>query len=122
MKLFLSTSIFASITPLGAYSSAIFSITGPSALHGPHHSAQKSMMTSFDIDGSTTSLRKASTACLSAGLKPSVAKMRSFSELRVPASRMGARAGRLLFGRSGPNRQVFSKKCKRGVAPFQSRC
>ncbi len=46
-------------------------------MHGPHHSAQKSMMTSFVIDGSTTSRRNPSTASRSAAVIPKLAKSHS---------------------------------------------
>src|SRR5690606_41243606 len=57
-----STLSLARITPLSAYSAATFSSTGVSALHGPHHSAQKSRITSLSREGSTTSRRNRSTA------------------------------------------------------------
>src|SRR5690606_1903796 len=53
-----------------AYSAATFSSIGASALHGPHHSAQKSRITSLSRDGSTTSCRKRSTAFCSSRPRP----------------------------------------------------
>src|SRR3546814_16062501 len=57
IKAFSSTLILTSLTPLVAYSAHTFSMTGVSCLHGPHHSAQKSTITSDVRDGSTTSRR-----------------------------------------------------------------
>src|SRR3546814_8182522 len=65
IKAFSSTLILTSLTPLVAYSAHTFSMTGVSCLHGPHHSAQKSTITSDVRDGSTTSRRNSSTASLS---------------------------------------------------------
>ena len=62
---FLSTSIFTSCT-LGARAATSFSSAGPSVLHGPHHSAQKSTSTSAVFDASMTSRRKASILAFSA--------------------------------------------------------
>src|SRR5262249_251546 len=51
----LSMSILTSFTlPLAARTT--FSSTGPSCLHGPHHSAQKSPSTGWRLDSSITSL------------------------------------------------------------------
>ena len=50
-----STSTFASVTP---FSAAASSSTGPSDLHGPHHSAQKSTTTGASFDASITSVSK----------------------------------------------------------------
>src|SRR5438132_4882540 len=53
----LSMSILTSFTlPLAARTT--FSSTGPSCLHGPHHSAQKSTNTGWRLDSSITSLTK----------------------------------------------------------------
>src|SRR6516165_7951532 len=53
----LSMSILTSFTlPLAARTT--FSNTGPSCLHGPHHSAQKSTSTGWRLDSSITSLTK----------------------------------------------------------------
>src|SRR5215471_8438285 len=53
----LSISILTSFTlPLAARTT--FSSTGPSCLHGPHHSAQKSTSTGWRLDSSITSLTK----------------------------------------------------------------
>src|SRR6516162_11575509 len=53
----LSMSILTSFTlPLAARTN--FSSTGPSCLHGPHHSAQKSTSTGWRLDSSITSLTK----------------------------------------------------------------
>src|SRR5262245_46904341 len=53
----LSISILTSLTlPLAARTT--FSKTGPSCLHGPHHSAQKSTSTGWRLDSSITSLTK----------------------------------------------------------------
>src|SRR3546814_9034824 len=76
IKAFSSTLILTSLTPLVAYSAHTFSMTGVSCLHGPHHSAQKSTITSDVRDGSTTSRRNSSTASLSLSLIHSVANYR----------------------------------------------
>ena len=61
----LSVSIFATII-LPSYSVAIFSITGLSILHGPHHSAQKSARTGVVFDFCITSCSKVSSVtCIS---------------------------------------------------------
>ena len=73
MNLSSSTSIFLSKTPLAAYWAATFSSIGASALHGPHHSAQKSRITRLVIDGSTTSVRNFATAFSSSIFKPMLA-------------------------------------------------
>ncbi len=44
----LSTSTFP-ITAFSLYSSANWSMIGPTILHGPHHSAQKSITTSLSV-------------------------------------------------------------------------
>src|SRR3546814_11889153 len=48
-----STSTFASTT-LPSVSAITFSMIGPSALHGPHHSAQRSTTTRTDFERSIT--------------------------------------------------------------------
>ncbi|VXB51887.1 conserved hypothetical protein [Luteimonas sp. 9C] len=53
----LSTSTLAS-TNAPLYSAASFSSTGPSDLHGPHHSAQKSIRTGVSSDFCRTSVSK----------------------------------------------------------------
>ena len=52
-----STSTLASTT-LPSVSSITFSRIGPSGLHGPHHSAQRSTTTGTCLDRSTTSVGK----------------------------------------------------------------
>ncbi len=59
----LSVFIFATIS-LPLYSIAIFSRTGPSILHGPHHSAQKSARTGVVFDFSITSFSNVSSVTL----------------------------------------------------------
>src|SRR3546814_20841144 len=52
-----STSTFASTT-FPSVSAITFSMIGPSVLHGPHHSAQRSTTTGTDFERSTTSVAK----------------------------------------------------------------
>ena len=54
---FVSTSTLASTT-LPPVSSITFSRIGPSVLHGPHHSAQRSTTTGTCLERSTTSVGK----------------------------------------------------------------